>query len=94
MIRQPRLIANHGETAGEAITDLVPDAVAAYIEEHGLYRGAAFEADAIELEAGNKLAYRNRALAYKKLGEMRKAQADYDFVVKLEQGADNDPFKN
>ena len=27
--------------AGEAITDLVPDAVAAYIEEHGLYRGAA-----------------------------------------------------
>ena len=30
--------------------------------------------EAIEIEPDNHLAYRNRALAYKKLGELRKAQ--------------------
>jgi tetratricopeptide (TPR) repeat protein len=41
--------------------------------------------EGIKLEPNNKLAYRNRAMAYKKLGELRKAQEDYDYVVKLER---------
>jgi len=41
--------------------------------------------EAIKLEPANRLAYRNRAMAYRKLGELRRAQEDYDVMVKLER---------
>jgi tetratricopeptide (TPR) repeat protein len=40
---------------------------------------------AIELEPNNSLAYRNRALAYRKLGDMQKAQEDLQYMIRLER---------